>query len=249
MRVTLQLLASVQRGGAQYLEAGAPTGITGLLTHASPRTTLLYTYSSTLEKLKKLPESSVYRQSTEALTKHRMDIIASVKPAGLQEWQQRIQPIVDANPGAFRKIPASSASGEKGFDVVWKDHAGEQRVKTEEELDEDAIREQEENVSTGGQEAAKFAEQNAETRKFRARLLYGSDQHAQEDREQQDGVIVAENPITERVRIPRIEPEPALTAEQINELEGKIGAGLIEEVIQVAEGEMQLVDTLAENQV
>ena len=53
----------------------------------------------------------------------------------------------------------------------------------------------------------------------------------------------------ENAKIPRIEPEPALTAVQIGELEQKLGAGLIEEVIQVAEGENQLVDTLAENKV
>ena len=33
---------------------------------------------------------------------------------------------------------------------------------------------------------------------------------------------------------------------RVNDLETKIGAGLIEEVIQVAEGEEQLVDKMAE---
>ena len=36
---------------------------------------------------------------------------------------------------------------------------------------------------------------------------------------------------------------------RINEIEQKIGAGLIEEVIQVAEAESQLVDTMYENKV
>lgn len=36
---------------------------------------------------------------------------------------------------------------------------------------------------------------------------------------------------------------------RIEELENKIGAGLIEEVIQVAEGEMALVDTMVEAKV
>lgn len=36
---------------------------------------------------------------------------------------------------------------------------------------------------------------------------------------------------------------------RIEELENKIGAGLIEEVIQVAEGELHLVDTMKTSQV
>lgn len=37
--------------------------------------------------------------------------------------------------------------------------------------------------------------------------------------------------------------------DRIEEVENKIGAGLIEEVIQVAEGELKLVDVLAKAQV
>ena len=40
------------------------------------------------------------------------------------------------------------------------------------------------------------------------------------------------------------EPEPPLNADQIVEIENKIGGGLIEEVIQVAEGELKLADTM-----
>jgi NADH dehydrogenase (ubiquinone) 1 alpha subcomplex subunit 5 len=36
---------------------------------------------------------------------------------------------------------------------------------------------------------------------------------------------------------------------RISELETKIGAGLIEEVIQVAEGELELVDTMVQAKV
>jgi NADH dehydrogenase (ubiquinone) 1 alpha subcomplex subunit 5 len=36
---------------------------------------------------------------------------------------------------------------------------------------------------------------------------------------------------------------------RISDLENKIGAGLIEEVIQVAEGELQLVDTMVQAKV
>lgn len=36
---------------------------------------------------------------------------------------------------------------------------------------------------------------------------------------------------------------------RIEELENKIGAGLIEEVVQVAEGELKLVDTMIQSKV
>jgi NADH dehydrogenase (ubiquinone) 1 alpha subcomplex subunit 5 len=89
MRAAARLFASIKPG--QFLEAGAPTGLTGLLTHPSPRSSLLYYYTSTLDKLKQIPESSVYRQSTEALTKHRLQIVEQSKPAGWDEWQEKIK--------------------------------------------------------------------------------------------------------------------------------------------------------------
>ncbi|OQV10991.1 ETC complex I subunit conserved domain-containing protein [Cladophialophora immunda] len=46
-----------------------------------------------------------------------------------------------------------------------------------------------------------------------------------------------------------LEVEPPLTREQIEGIEQKIGAGLIEEVIQVAEGELELVDEMLRHQV
>lgn len=40
-----------------------------------------------------------------------------------------------------------------------------------------------------------------------------------------------------------------MSKHRIEELENKIGAGLIEEVIQVAEGELKLVDTMIQGKV
>lgn len=85
----MRLLASVKP--ERFLEAGNPTGLTGLFTHSSPRPTLLYLYSATLEKLKAIPEHSVYRQSTEALTKYRYNIVDSFKPPGYDEWRKRAE--------------------------------------------------------------------------------------------------------------------------------------------------------------
>lgn len=113
MRRTLLRLASV-KPTARYLEPGAPTGLTGLLTHGSPRATLLYLYSSTLEKLKAVPEHSLYRQSVEALTKHRLSIVEKTSPPGYAEWAARAQKLVAEHPKQFHattsgKADASSA--------------------------------------------------------------------------------------------------------------------------------------------
>lgn len=101
MRRTSRLLAAVKP--ARYLEAGTPTGLTGLLTHPSPRSSLIYLYSRTLDKLKQLPDSSAYRQSTEALTRHRLKIVNSVVPAGFEEWSAKARKIVEENPEVFNK--------------------------------------------------------------------------------------------------------------------------------------------------
>lgn len=216
MRAALRLLASVQKG-ARFLEPGTPTGLTGLFTHASPRSTLLYLYSATLNQLKQFPESSVYRQSTEALTKHRMSIIENVKPAGLEEWQKRVQVIVDEYPGAFEKIPISTLSGTTEYNLVWKTRALE-GMKTDEWDDEYVGNPELEGPRTPEERGPQF-------------------------------VRMQRDLVEEQSRIPRIEPEPSLSADQINDIEGKIGAGLIEEIIQVAEGEKELAATMMEHKV
>merc|ERR1712093_219624 len=149
MRRSLRQLAAVKP--SRFLEAGSPTGLTGLFTHNAPRSTLLYLYSSTLEKLKAFPESSLYRQSTEALTKHRMAIVSAVEPEGYKAWAEKARQTIKEHPEVFNT-------------VKW-------------------------------------------------------------------------------------DPEPPLTSEQVSVIENKIGAGLIEEVIQVAEGELKLVDVLAKSKV
>jgi len=216
MRPALRLLATAARN-TQFLEAGTPTGLTGLFTHAAPRSTLLYTYSTTLEKLKQFPESSVYRQSVEALTKHRMSIIERVKPTGLDEWQRRVQKTIDEHPEAFRKIPLSTTGGNKEFNIVWKASAAE-GMKTAEWDDEYVGRP----------------------------MLEGPRSEEEQAKQWQ---ALGRDPVEEHRLVPRIEPEPSLSAEQILEVEGEIGAGLIEEVIQVAEGELVLVGRLGEAKV
>lgn len=102
MRAASRLFAAVKPG--QFLEAGAPTGLTGLATHPSPRSTLLHHYNGTLTKLQQIPESSVYRQSTEALTRHRLKIIEESKPKGWDEWQSKILSQIADDPEHFHTI-------------------------------------------------------------------------------------------------------------------------------------------------
>jgi hypothetical protein len=99
MRSTVRLLAKIKP--SRYLEPFTPTGLTGLTTHPSPRPTLIYLYKSTLEKIKLLPQSSVYRKSTEALTQHRLSIVESTKPPGYDAWLERVQAAIAEDPERF----------------------------------------------------------------------------------------------------------------------------------------------------
>jgi len=99
MRRTTRLLASAKP--QRFLEPYVPTGLCGLMNHPTPRPTLIYLYNSTLEKLKDLPTSSLYRQSTEALTKHRLKIVESVIPVGFKEWSVKSQKIIKEFPQFF----------------------------------------------------------------------------------------------------------------------------------------------------
>ena len=112
MRRTLRLFAAaVKPVSARYLEAGAPTGLTGLMTHGSPRSTLLYLYSSTLEKLQAAPEHSVYRQSVEAVTKHRMGLVEGVVPEGHAAWAARARDVFAQHPEQFSIAGGAHADG------------------------------------------------------------------------------------------------------------------------------------------
>lgn len=107
MRSTLRLLANVK---PRYLEPFAPTGLTGLTTHPSPRPTLIYLYTTTLQKLSNFPESSAYRQSVEALTRHRLQIVESQKPPGFEQWLERVKKTVGAQPERFAQLQRSDGT-------------------------------------------------------------------------------------------------------------------------------------------
>ena len=51
------------------------TGITGLNVHPNPLPKLVETYKSTLSVLSTIPQTSVYRQGAEAVTRHRLGVV------------------------------------------------------------------------------------------------------------------------------------------------------------------------------
>lgn len=101
MRSTLRLLASV-KPAARYLEPGTLTGLTGVYTHGSPRSTLIYLYGTTLDRLKAVPETSLYRQSVEAVTKRRLALVEAAIPPGHAEWASRAEKVISEHPEQFR---------------------------------------------------------------------------------------------------------------------------------------------------
>ncbi|KAI0432173.1 ETC complex I subunit conserved region-domain-containing protein [Xylaria sp. FL1042] len=224
MRRTLRLLANVKP--ARYLEAGNPTGLTGLYTHSSPRSSLLFLYSRTLEKLQRFPESSLYRKSVEAQTKHRMAIVEAAEPPGYKEWAQRAQKAIEENPEQFSIASSARVDGARAITVasggsifVHRTDPQEQDMRTEEwdgERDEGP-----------GSEGLRGAEER---------------EHASLN------AVYDRKPLEMPDKV-RWESEPQMTADQVEEIENKIGAGLIEEVVQMAESELKLVDVMYEAKV
>ncbi|KAH6607891.1 hypothetical protein Trco_004204 [Trichoderma cornu-damae] len=203
MRPTFRALAS-------YLEPGTPTGLTGLWTHKTPRSALLYLYSTTLHRLQSIPETSLYRQSVEATTNHRMKLVEKIVPPGYEEWAVKVKEQMRKNPHQFEaasdRVDGSGARtfklGNRIFVVGNEHEAGD--IRLEEWNGESEVGRNDQSIEP---------EQNLNDEKL----------------EWQD--------------------EPQLTAEQIRELEQQLGAGLIEEVIEVAEGELQLIETMEKAQV
>merc|ERR1712093_843728 len=90
MRRSLRQLAAVKP--SRFLEAGSPTGLTGLFTHNAPRSTLLYLYSSTLEKL--------------------MAIVSAVEPEGYKAWAEKARQTIKEHPEVFNTAEGSVAHDE-----------------------------------------------------------------------------------------------------------------------------------------
>ncbi|RMZ86440.1 hypothetical protein DV736_g6333, partial [Chaetothyriales sp. CBS 134916] len=214
MRSTSRLLATV-KAAAKYLEPNTPTGLTGLTTHPAPRTALLYNYHTTLSKLAQLPASSVYRQSTEALTRQRLKIVEDTVPEGFDAYLERVKKQIEAHPEAYGRLKAADGSFSYSALIVTRPLPWDGTTSRK-----DAF--------TEGSNTEATAEKKVELYKGELDVV------AKVEKE-------GETPTVDDLGV-----EPPLTAEQISSIENKIGAGLIEEVIKVAEGELQLVDTMLE---
>ncbi|KAI0505772.1 ETC complex I subunit conserved region-domain-containing protein [Xylaria bambusicola] len=223
MRRTLRLLADIKP--ARYLEAGNPTGLTGLYTHSSPRSSLLFLYSHTLDKLQKFPESSLYRKSVEAQTKHRMSIVEAAVPPGYQEWAERAQKTVKENPGQFSISTSAKIDGARAITAVSGGSVFVHRTDPQpqdiryEEWDGERI--------TEGDEGLRGPEEREDPRL---------------------SAVYDRKPLESPDKV-EWEAEPQMTADQVEEIENKIGAGLIEEVVQMAESELKLIDIMYEAKV
>ncbi|KAL9613808.1 MAG: hypothetical protein Q9167_001655 [Letrouitia subvulpina] len=215
MKSTSLLRAAV--GSPRFLTPHSPTGLTGLFTHPRPRPHLLYLYTTTLSRLALLPPHSIYRQATESLTKHRLEIIRAIKPEGFEEWKKRAEALLEEHPDLLER------KGEEVFQA--------QMGWTKRELDD---RDVEAEWDGPGSTRPTFEGPRS--------LKEGGNQ---------DAITVNEgNPSQETLGSEvQWEPEPPLEAAQVTEIEEKIGQGLIEEVIQVAEGELKLVETMLEHKV
>ncbi|KAJ8108862.1 hypothetical protein ONZ43_g6297 [Nemania bipapillata] len=224
MRRTLRLLANVKP--VRYLEAGNPTGLTGLYTHSSPRSSLLFLYSSTLEKLGKFPESSLYRKSVEAQTKHRMAIVEAAEPPGYKEWAERAKKIIEEHPDEFNLERSTKVDVKDTVTVISGGSVFIHRA----DIQPKDVRYNEWDGERDENDAAEGLRGTEERENATFDTYY--------NRKPLD--------IPNKVKW---EPEPQMTADQVEEIENKIGAGLIEEVVQMAESELKLVDVMYEAKV
>jgi NADH dehydrogenase (ubiquinone) 1 alpha subcomplex subunit 5 len=227
MRSSTRLFAQV----AKFLEPNSPTGLTGLTTHPSPRPALIYTYRKTLDKLQQLPTSSVYRQSVENLTKHRLAIIEEAVPEGYDAWKERITQQIGKSPEAFDRYRRKDG----GF-------SAEEAVKETSDVWDGVAISPNSVIPSGMAEAERRAEEaRKEVEAVERDRSRGSELPTVSDLE-------AEPPLSsaQYVIIPLEDYASFLLTPdyRIEAVENKIAAGLIEEVIVVAENELQLVEDM-----
>jgi hypothetical protein len=237
MRSTSRLFATV-RSASKYLEPNIPTGLTGLSTHPLPRPALIYTYKETLNKLKQIPSSSVYRQSAEALTKQRLAILEETKPEGYEQWLERVRKQIDANPGAYNKL--LNEDGSLGSEKL---HIGQVDIWDGLNTKKDANPEGSNTFGDAEKKARRVIDE-----------MQRVDKEAAEGTPPTVADLEVEPPLTREqyVAILLLAPsymQEKLIRNRVDTIETKIGAGLIEEVLQVAEGELTLVETMLSHQV
>ncbi|KAL9617392.1 MAG: hypothetical protein Q9160_007796 [Pyrenula sp. 1 TL-2023] len=225
MRSTLRLLASAK---SAHLTPYAPTGLAGLDTHPSPRAALHTLYDKTLNGLQQLPESSVYRQSCEAITLRRLQSVLHTKPAGYDEWNERVKSILEST--EKKRHPEVEFRPQK-FEAMKRADGSYDIPPKKEELTSERDVKKEPPWHEGGVQSEEYAQAKLD---------------AMQEEEGESFISERYGNIED---VKGYESEPPLTTEQVSEIEQNIGAGLIEEVIQVAEGELKLVDAMVKSKV
>ncbi|KAI5848812.1 ETC complex I subunit conserved region-domain-containing protein [Tricharina praecox] len=220
MRPTTRLLTA-------RLPAFSPTGITGVLTHPHPRPALIALYNHTLSVLSSLPSHSVYRQSAENLTRARLEILKSVKPAGWNDY-----------------LATRRQNGLQG-DVDITDVAVYMRAQLQTLVDRTTFSG---NVAYAKQEMEHWrafaVPESHDTRKLPQNTADPLVKDLLADAEHNE-----ELQRLMRQEETEIDLEPQLTAEQVMEIEEKIGEGLLEEVIEEGWGELQCAETMRDDKV
>jgi NADH dehydrogenase (ubiquinone) 1 alpha subcomplex subunit 5 len=220
MRASLRLLAP-------RLPPFSPTGITGVLTHPHPRPTLIALYNQTLFVLSQLPAHSVYRQSAENLTKHRLAAVKVVKPDGFESFQTLLQERgLSANDPEIHDVARYMRNVLR--QPMQSNHQGyidfaQQELRNWEEF----------GASEGGDEGAEASSVDA---------LMAAEIETVGIDDSEHGDSVEEDP-----SVPLLEPQ--LTVAQIEEIEEAIGEGLIEEVIEEGWGEYRCAKEMGKTKV
>ncbi|KAL4401236.1 mitochondrial respiratory chain complex I protein [Malassezia pachydermatis] len=74
-KVARYIPTAVRANATQFLRTKRTTNLAGLEIHPDPLPELVSTYTQTLKVLQALPASAVFRQSSEAVTQQRLDIV------------------------------------------------------------------------------------------------------------------------------------------------------------------------------
>lgn len=123
-RTLLQAAAAIKtaspKSTATYIPPFSSTGLTGIASHPFPRPVLIGLYANTLNALSTLPAHSVYRTSTENLTKSRLSIIESVTPPGYDSYLTEITPIKEQYKTHLQTANKSAGSSNVDFDIKLK---------------------------------------------------------------------------------------------------------------------------------
>ena len=138
-----------------------------------------------------MPESSLYRQSTEALTRHRLSIISAAEPEGHAAWSEKAQKTIVEHPEVFNTPAGGVPHDESKHVKVTK--LGQHFVVSEPELEVDDTREEwDSEVQTVG---------------------FSSGGMSEEDEAKDQGVMDMERPGSDTKTV-ELDPEPQLTADQ-----------------------------------